>query len=101
MGRTRVTKRCRLVCDTAAGVRECDLSLGDEADIAAAIDAARCLLGPDAAAWDSAKVGIFGSVRERAHVPADGDRIELYRALPIDPRSARRDRATKRPRRAG
>jgi putative ubiquitin-RnfH superfamily antitoxin RatB of RatAB toxin-antitoxin module len=32
-------------------------------------------------------------VYSREHVPADGDRIELYRALKIDPRSSRRARA--------
>jgi putative ubiquitin-RnfH superfamily antitoxin RatB of RatAB toxin-antitoxin module len=93
-------KCCRIVCDTPAGIRECELTLPDEADIAAAIEAARAQLGADAAPWQTAVTGIFGSVRERSHVPADGDRIELYRELLIDPRRARRDRAargTKRP----
>jgi uncharacterized protein len=95
-----VSKRCRLVCDTPAGIRECELTLPDEADIAAAIEAARQQLGSEAAPWQTAVTGIFGSVCERTHVPADGDRIELYRELLIDPRRARRDRAarsTKRP----
>jgi len=96
-----MTKRCRLVCDTPTGIRECQLTLPDAADIAAAIEAAQKVLGEDAAAWQTAVVGIFGSVRERSHVPADGDRIELYRELLLDPRRARRDRAARGARRSG
>jgi uncharacterized protein len=88
-------KHCRLVCDTPDGIRECALTLPDEADIAAAIEAARQRLGPDAAPWQTAVTGIFGNVYERSHVVADGDRIELYRELLIDPRRARRDRASR------
>ena len=86
---------CPNAADTPAGIRECELTLPDQADIAAAIEVARQELGPDAAPWQTAVTGIFGSVRERSHVPADGDRIELYRQLLIDPRSARRDRAAR------
>ena len=96
-----MSKCCRLVCDTPAGIRECELTLPDEADIAAAIEAARLQLGPDAAPWQTAVTGIFGSVRDRSHVSADGDRIELYRELLIDPRRARRDRAARGARRPG
>jgi hypothetical protein len=50
------------------------------------------------------KVGIFGKVvREDAPV-ADGDRVEIYRPLAVDPKEARRARAatyTTRSRRAG
>lgn len=37
-------------------------------------------------------VGIFGERVESSRVLADGDRIELYRPLQIDPREARRQR---------
>ena len=94
-----MSKRCRLVCDTPAGILECDLTLPDAADIAAAIEAGRQRLGPNAAPWQTAVTGIFGIVRERSHIPADGDRIELYRQLLIDPRRARRDRAARGARR--
>ena len=90
-----MSKRCRLVCDTPTGIRECELSLADDATIAAAIDAARLVLGEEAADWNSAITGIFGRVYQRRHVPADGDRIELYRALLIDPRRSRHERAAK------
>jgi putative ubiquitin-RnfH superfamily antitoxin RatB of RatAB toxin-antitoxin module len=50
------------------------------------------------------KLGIFGKVvREDAPV-ADGDRVEIYRPLAVDPKEARRARAatyTSRSRRAG
>ncbi|MBV8342792.1 MAG: RnfH family protein [Gammaproteobacteria bacterium] len=50
--------------------------------------------------WDSAPVGIFGELRERSDVYADGDRIELYRPLRRDPRERRRERV-QRERRTG
>jgi uncharacterized protein len=42
--------------------------------------------------WD-ADVGIFGELCDRAAVPRDGDRIELYRPLRSDPKESRRERA--------
>jgi putative ubiquitin-RnfH superfamily antitoxin RatB of RatAB toxin-antitoxin module len=88
-----MAKHCRVVCDTPAGLRECQLTLPDEATLDAALEAARAALGEHAAEWDSATVGVFGRVRERHHVPADGDRIEVYRALLVDPKRRRRERA--------
>jgi putative ubiquitin-RnfH superfamily antitoxin RatB of RatAB toxin-antitoxin module len=38
-------------------------------------------------------VGIFGRVAERGRILADGDRVEIYRPLTADPKSARRARA--------
>lgn len=35
-------------------------------------------------------VGIWGKPCDRTRVVADGDRIEIYRELPLDPRDARR-----------
>jgi uncharacterized protein len=49
--------------------------------------------------WDVAPVGIFGELRERQDVPADGDRIEIYRPLRSDPRQRRREKV-RRDRRA-
>ena len=42
--------------------------------------------------WDSDALGIFGEPCSRADVPADGDRVEIYRALINDPRASRRAR---------
>ena len=40
-----------------------------------------------------ADVGIFGELCDRAAVPRDGDRIEIYRPLRSDPKESRRERA--------
>ena len=93
-------KRCRLVCDTPAGLRECELTLPEEATIATALEAAKAALGEHAVDWHGAPVGVFGRLRERDYVPEDGDRIELYRQLPMDPRRRRRERAGANARRA-
>lgn len=51
---------------------------------------------------DGAAVGVWGTVRPRGHVLADGDRVEVYRALVVDPKVARRERfARQGARRAG
>jgi hypothetical protein len=42
--------------------------------------------------WDSDSIGIFGEPCRREDVPADGDRVEIYRALINDPRASRRAR---------
>ena len=41
------------------------------------------------------KVGIYGKVVSRTTRLADGDRVELYRPLEVDPKEARRRRARK------
>jgi putative ubiquitin-RnfH superfamily antitoxin RatB of RatAB toxin-antitoxin module len=87
-----VTKRCSVACDTPAGILVCELDLPDDATIAAALSGARRVLGERAADWEHAATGIYGRVYSRAHVPAHGDRIELYRPLKLDPRAKRRAR---------
>jgi len=42
---------------------------------------------------ETADVGVWGHSVERSHVVRDGDRIEIYRPLHMDPRDARRSRA--------
>lgn len=37
-------------------------------------------------------VGVFGRVAAPSQVLSDGDRVEIYRPLAADPKSARRDR---------
>ncbi len=93
-------KRCTVVCDTPQGIREYEVDLPEAATIAAALGAARCVLGDSAADWEHAPTGIYGTLYGREHVPADGDRIELYRPLRIDPRAQRRARAAQAARQA-
>jgi putative ubiquitin-RnfH superfamily antitoxin RatB of RatAB toxin-antitoxin module len=71
----------------------CELALPDDATIAAALSGARRELGDGAADWEHAATGIYGNVCARDHIWADGDRIELYRSLQIEPRAQRRVRA--------
>lgn len=43
----------------------------------------------------SLKLGIYSKVVEDDHLLAEGDRVELYRPLLLDPKEARRQRAEK------
>jgi putative ubiquitin-RnfH superfamily antitoxin RatB of RatAB toxin-antitoxin module len=43
------------------------------------------------------KVGVFGKACALGQPAADGDRIEIYRCLAMDPKEARRRRAAARP----
>jgi putative ubiquitin-RnfH superfamily antitoxin RatB of RatAB toxin-antitoxin module len=88
-----MSKRCSVACDTPGGILLCELDLPEEATIAVALGAARRLLGEAAADWEHAATGIYGRVYARGHIPEDGDRIELYRPLKLDPRAKRRARA--------
>jgi len=43
--------------------------------------------------WRDAPVGIFGERCERSKVLEEGDRVEIYLPLKVDPKAARRQRA--------
>ncbi|WP_424682386.1 RnfH family protein [Frateuria sp. YIM B11624] len=58
------------------------------ADAIAAID-----LGDDAALVDPQRLGIFGKRVPPGQALRDGDRVEIYRPLVLDPKEARRRRA--------
>jgi uncharacterized protein len=90
-------KHCTVVYATRERQYLWGVRLNAAASIADALAAARALaLGEDPALaaipWESAAVGIFGEPRARHDPCADGDRIELYRPLPRDPRERRRER---------
>jgi uncharacterized protein len=86
-------KRVRVLCDTPQGFIDCLLELPQGATIGEALAAAHALLGRAELAPQEAVTGVFGRVRPHSFVPADGDRIEVYRALSADPRARRRARA--------
>jgi uncharacterized protein len=44
---------------------------------------------------DPGRVGVFGRVVSSTTLVRDGDRVEIYRPLKIDPKEARRRRARK------
>jgi uncharacterized protein len=57
-------------------------------------------------AIDTVRCGVWGRRCELAHVLRDGDRVEIYRGLMVDPKEARRlryrgQRKEKRPGRPG
>ncbi len=54
------------------------------------------MLSLDELTRDAPPVGVFGEVRSLDAKVADGDRIEIYRPLTIDPKEARRLRAALR-----
>jgi uncharacterized protein len=97
------TKRCVVAYATREHQYLWTVDLAEGATIADALEVARGLaaatlttadarLELDEVPWDTAPVGIFGEPRDRAEVPGDGDRIEIYRPLRSDPRQRRRDR---------
>jgi uncharacterized protein len=97
------TKRCVVAYATREQQYLWNVDLPATATIAEALEAARTLVSDagtrgDTQAlikevpWDTAPVGIFGELRDRKDVPADGDRIEIYRPLQSDPRERRRER---------
>jgi len=51
-------------------------------------------------ALGSAAVGLFGRRVGREHALSEGDRVEIYRPLPVDPKTARRARAAEARRRS-
>ena len=89
-------KRCTLVCDTSTGILSCELQLPDDATIETALAAACTQLGDAAADWERGATGVYGKVRQRGYRWIDGDRIELYRPLQLDPKARRRERARKK-----
>lgn len=52
-----------------------------------------------ASGFEGHAVGIFGKRVDLEQRLADGDRVEIYRPLAMDPKEARRQRALKRKRR--
>ena len=89
-------KRCLVVVDGRCGPLLRELQLPANATIAQALSELRTQLdaGPwDLAIdWDGGAVGVWGVRCGRQMIPGDGDRIELYRPLPDDPRQRRRQR---------
>jgi uncharacterized protein len=90
-------KRCLLAVDAAGEPILLQLKLPAAATVAVALEAARKQLPESAVDWEGAVTGIWGIRCDRAAVPREGDRIELYRALPADPRQRRRQRALLKP----
>lgn len=95
-------KRCVVAYATRNEQWLWTVELPHDATVADALHEARTLSKRTDVPWDSAPLGIFGQPCQRTDVPADGDRIEIYRPLASDPRERRRQqvqsqrRATRR-----
>ena len=88
-------KRCTVAYATPERQWLWVVTLPDGATVAEAMEQARAqAVGLDVS-W-GADVGIFGELCDRAAVPRDGDRIEIYRSLKSDPKESRRARAKAR-----
>ncbi|MDB5964642.1 MAG: RnfH family protein [Polaromonas sp.] len=73
-------------------VREWTLELPDGSTAAQAIQACGVLEACPELAGQALKLGIWGKRAAPDHALQDKDRLELYRALRVDPKVARRER---------
>jgi putative ubiquitin-RnfH superfamily antitoxin RatB of RatAB toxin-antitoxin module len=91
-GAPSARKRCVVAYATRDEQFLWSVELPAQATVADAVAAARALAQRDDVPWESADVGVFGRPCKLSDVPVDGDRIEIYRPLPSDPRERRRER---------
>jgi putative ubiquitin-RnfH superfamily antitoxin RatB of RatAB toxin-antitoxin module len=95
---------CLVAIDTPAGPWQCEVPLASGMTVADGLAKARAralgtgqgvagAAGLQGVEWDSGPVGIWGQRCGRERLLAPGDRVELYLALPGDPRERRRARA--------
>ena len=88
-------KRCTVAYATPERQWLWVVTLPDSATVADALEQARAQVTGLGVPWN-ADVGIFGELCDRAAVPRDSDRIEIYRPLKADPKVSRRARAKAR-----
>ncbi len=88
-------KRCTVAYATPEKQWLWQVLLPMGATVADALAGARAQSTETGVPWD-ADVGIFGELCDRSAVPRDGDRIEIYRPLKLDPKESRRERARAR-----
>ena len=74
-------------------LREVELPVG--ATVADALAASR-VESECAINLDALRVGVWSKAVDRSTIVGDGDRVEVYRPLQIDPMEARRNRAKQR-----
>ena len=85
--------RVEIVFASAAKQRLIAVTLGRGATVADAISESSIAKQFPTENLDELQVGVWGHLVERNYVLSDGDRVEIYRALEMDPRQARRQLA--------
>ena len=90
--------RCAFAAATTAWQGELSFEVSNGSTVDHVLHRARDALAAsgisiDEAFWSGAPVGIFGDRCERDRRVIDGDRVEIYLPLAVDPKSARRERA--------
>ena len=76
-------------------VVEMALTLAHGSTVAAALNVSGLLASFPELAANPPAVGVWGKKVELSHVLLDQDRVEVYRALKVDPKDARRQRFVK------
>ena len=76
----------------ARKVLEFSLQLEDSATVSNAIQSSNVLQNLSQSDIETLEVGVWGKKVELNHLLKNGDRIELYRPLTVDPKVARRER---------
>jgi uncharacterized protein len=72
--------------------QSCDITLADGATVEQALDAWRAAQPEPNASEPNLHISIWGEAVKPSRVLRDGERIELTRALRVDPKTARRER---------
>lgn len=90
------TLRVRVVWAGPHGTRTIALELAAGATVGDALDRSGLLEQAERECGAAPGFGVFNRVRERSWPLHDGDRVEIYRSLQIDPKEARRLRAAKK-----
>jgi uncharacterized protein len=89
-------KRCTVVFALPERQWSWPVTLEEQGTVGDALTIAQAQAERGDVPWDTADVGIFGEICDRAAIPRDGDRIEIYRPLRSDPKESRRARAAAR-----
>ena len=82
-----------VVCTTAEHQRVCRVSLPAGSSVLQAVEQSGILLEMPEVAFDPSRLGIFSRRVSADEQVRDGDRVEIYRPLMLDPKDARRRRA--------
>lgn len=82
-------------CPAARQVVEVALQLPRGSTVLDAIRASGCLQGLSDTDVDALQISLGGRKSNPGHVLRDGERVELLRALKVDPKIARRERFAK------